>query len=309
MKKGIWLFMVFSPVMQAMNLLDAYDLARKNDPHFLQAHSQYLIDREQLSLAYAELGPKLKLNGQYDYQNKRDNGSEQRVKSQVQQLTLRLDQPLFDASAWAGLATAKASVKSAEARFQSEAQALFYRIVQVYLAVSVAESDLDNAKAKVIAVESLLKQALHRYDAGLGTKASVDEAQAAFESAKAEVIAATTGLANAQESVFRMTGQFCDHVVMLPDAMDPLSQIDFKKVHDWQDLALTQNYALNAAVAELDVARAKHRYEKNARMPDVSLNAQYQYDHESATTHGISHGPKAGVALSWRLYEGGGGKR
>ncbi len=305
MKKGIWLFIVFSPFISAMSLLETYELAKQNDPVFLEAHSQYLVDREDLSLAYAALSPQLNLSGAYAFQNKRDNGSDAQTKSHTQQLTLRLDQPIFNAAAWSGLAEAKASVKQAEARFQSATQELFYKVASRYLEVSVAASALNNVQSKVKAINALLDQAKHQFNSGLIAKASVDEAQAAFESVKADEISAQTNLANAQESIFTMTGQFCKQIYQLSQEKSSLSLPDLESEETWQELALKQNYHLQSAQWAFEAAKARGRSQNRSRMPELSANAEYVYDHESSTPSGISQAGKAGLSLSWRLYEGG----
>ena len=298
--------MFFSPWVWGLTLLDTYDLAKSNDPDFMRAHSQYLIDREKLSLAYAELLPDLNLAGDYAYKRLRDHGTEQQTKTQTQTLSLKLTQPIFNASLWAGLRGAKASVKQAEALFQSETQALFYRTADVYMKIGVAKHRLLNAEAKVKAVKALLEQAKHQHHAGLSTQAAVDEAQAAYESARSDLISAKTGFSNAQEGIFKLTGQFCDSLEVLPEAQENVTLPQLDDVSAWEALALKQNYRLQASMWALEEARAASQVKNRSRMPEISASAEYDYDHEASTASGIAQGAKAGVALTWRLYDGGG---
>lgn len=305
MKKGIWLFILLSPLVSATSLLEVYELAKQNEPDFLQAHSQYLVKREDLSLAYAALAPSVNLSGQYAYQVKRDNGSEQRIKTPTQQLSLRLNQPIFNAEAWSLLAQAKASVKQAEAIFQSETQTLFYKVAEQYLAASVAAAHLDYAAAKVRALNAIWDQVNHQWQAGLAAKAAVDEALSAFNSAKVEKIDSEQEFADEKEGLFRLTGEMISDIDRLWNEQELVQLPSMPPQSSWTALALQQNFQLKAAQWAMQAAKAKVKSKARSRVPEIAASATYDYDHASTTKSGISHGPKAGLSLSWRLYEGG----
>ncbi|HBX57075.1 MAG TPA: channel protein TolC, partial [Pseudomonas sp.] len=101
-----------------------------------------------------------------------------------------LSQPLFRADRWFQLQAAEATSEQAALELSATEQNLILQSAETYFAVLRAQDTLASTKAEEAAFKRQLDQANERFDVGLSDKTDVLEAQAGFDTARANRIIA-----------------------------------------------------------------------------------------------------------------------
>ncbi len=184
--------------------------------------------------------------------------------------TLSLRQTIYNKQHLATIDQAKASIAQAAAQLESEKQALILRVSQAYFDVLQAESELAFRRSELNAIERQKEQNERRFDVGLVAITDVKDAQAQFDLATAQEIAAANTLSTAREALSLITGVSISELAQLHDdaprpAPSPANADDWVKVASEQNLPLvTADFAVKASKAELSGSRA-------ARYPTLDL--------------------------------------
>jgi len=146
---------------QADSLVRVYELALKNDYQLQRAEATYFADSELPVIARAGLLPKIKADYLFRSTSE-DSTSRQLITPEDGGLLevnvaldrkvndhgwhLRLEQPLFDASAWYEYKQGKAKGLVAEAIYADARQEVLLRVVTAYLGVLRAQDNLSAAR-------------------------------------------------------------------------------------------------------------------------------------------------------------------
>ena len=306
LKRILWCLLYLCPVVFALDLHDVYRLALKQDPEFRMAHARYMAEKEELLMTRASLLPSIDVDASLTHSRRQYHGATARSRSTVQTYGVSLTQPLFNAQAWAGLRGAKAHVKQSYATYLAAQQAIIWRSAKRYTDVLVAKTRLRHALAEKKAVTRLLESTKSKHQVGKVAQAEVDEAQAGFDSANAQVIAVKTALAKAHEQLFQLTGRHQKTLKFLPEDLTLLVP-KLSKEDKWVSLALAHNNTYKSSVFARDVAKASAQGQQVNRVPVIVASAEYDYTntHASAVADTIGHGPSVGVAVSMPLFKGG----
>lgn len=241
----------------AADLLDVYQEALQNDSQFKAAFDTYMSRSEAIPQARAALYPQVLLSGQtgrfFNSYTSSQLNDKAYYGSNIWEVTA--SQAIFNYTAWAKVAQAKAAVKSAQAVFNDAAQNLILRTTKAYFNVLFAIDTLNFAEAKKRANQKQLSQATERYKAGLDTITSVYEAQAAFDQSTATVINARNNQVVQKENLRKITHCIYGLLAPLQTNKIPLLNPQPSNVDQWVDASIRQNYLLLAAKFALVNAR------------------------------------------------------
>jgi len=105
-----------------------------------------------------------------------------------------LSQPLFRWQNWAAYGQGKLMAAQAEANFVQAKQELILRVAQAYFDVLTAQENLKAVQANKLAITQQLAQAKKNFEVGTATITDTHEAQARFDLASAQEIAAESDL-------------------------------------------------------------------------------------------------------------------
>src|SRR5690606_27990771 len=182
-------------------------------------------------------------------------------------------QTIFNWSRVKEISRASADVARAEAEFTAAQQNLIVRVAERYFNLLAAQDSLEAARINREAIGQQLDQTRRRFDVGLIAITDVQESQAAFDQATAEMIAAERTLNTARENLRAIIGEYVDQVAR-PKADMPLASPQPESADEWVQRALEQNltvianrFAVESAEAETDIARSGH-------LPTVDLVAR-----------------------------------
>lgn len=297
---------------QGADLVDVYLLSLESNAEFRAAQAELRALSEARPQARARILPSLGAQAnrtESDLEIDSPLGTTNRD-FPTTSYSLNLSQVLYNRAVFAQLDQASAQVAQAEAQFGSAHQNLILTVSEAYFNVLAAEDNLAFAEAERKAIAQQLEQARQRFEVGLTAITDVREAQARFDLAVAQEIAAENQLNIAEEVMREVTGQAFETLAELQTEM-PLMRPDPAEISEWVERALEQNLQLIATRRGAEVARGDVRVAESARYPSVDIVASHGFtDTESFTTGGLipreSTENTIGLQLNLRLYEGGG---
>lgn len=189
------------PAAHAMGLLDAYDLALRNDPTFQAAIQEREAGEENRVIGRSGLLPNLS----WSYNNSRNESevtagnttSDRDYRSYASSLTLQ--QPLLDYEAYARFRQGTAQALMADERFRGKSQELAVRVLSAYSQALLAQERIELSRAQKRAFAERLQLNDRLLKGGEGTRTDVLETQARLSLAQAEEIESL----DAQDSALR----------------------------------------------------------------------------------------------------------
>lgn len=282
----------------AEDLLAIYQQALTSDPTYLQAVSQRLSEGENLPISIASLLPNLSViatpsvtktgNSGANVAGRNINGvstslEPRNVTTRAYDLTLSITQTLFDYSQFAGVASALATVRGADATLNSALQNLMVRVTSAYLAILRDEDNLSYAKAQKLAYKEQLDQVTQQYDVGLKTITDVYTAQARYDQSTSDYITTETQLSNDRENLRVITGKYYPSVATLSEDF-PLISPKPEDVERWVKTAAQQNWDVKTAQYSVESARAIIHQQFAGHLPTVQLESDFNRDYQDTSS-------------------------
>ena len=298
--------------IQAEDLAQIFELAKKNDPTYGAAVAQYQAAIEASPKAWAGIKPQINVTGQYaeidqDSSVTIDNVPLNRDQSYDSNFySISLTQTLYNKAQFDAIAQAGALVAQAEAVYGNARYDLILRVAQRYFDVLSESASLVFAKAEKKAIAQQLDQAKQRFKVGLTAITDVLEAQARYDQAVSSEIEAQRLLDLSNESLREITGQAHGKLHKVKEELklvspDPLDQ------EAWVKTALEQNLLLLSAEQAVNAAREGKDLAYAGHYPTLNFEASYD---DSETNGGTFPSTSDGTTLALRLnipiYSGGG---
>lgn len=311
MLSGILLAALAVPGAVAVDLLGVYQLALGNDPVFQAAGAANRAAQELKPQARALLLPNVNAsaNASRNFLDVQESNAVSRLGTSefdTNEYSLNLTQPVFRRDLFVQLGQADSRIEQADAEYAFALQELMLRSAQRYFDVLRAEDELNFARAEMDAFEQQLRQSRQRFEVGLIAITDVEEAQAGFDLAKAQVIAAENQLNVSREALREVTGEYHYDLEGLGGRL-VLVRPEPDDIDRWTEVSLEQNLRLAAALSASDVARDEIRRQSAGHLPTLDIVGSYGRDD---STGGFSGGSTAvqsaiGLQLSVPIYQGG----
>lgn len=259
--------------LYATDLLEVYRTAQERDAELRTAEAEFRAALEARPQARSALLPQIEGTLGYAYT---DSDQEGRASFDYQTRTfeLSLNQTLYDHTNYVALRQADLGVAQATAVRDAARQELILRVAEAYFGVLSAKDNLSFAEAEKEAIGRQLEQADQRFEVGLIAITDVKEAQAQFDLAVAEEIAAQNRLDQAQEDLAVITGQFYENLPELSDRM-PLVLPDPADRNQWVETAREANLNLVAQRLSTEVAAQDIKRQRSGHYPTLGLSASY----------------------------------
>lgn len=326
------------------NLVDIFNLARKNDPQWASKKQKYLADREKMEQAYGTLLPTAEANAtwarqQYDGQSfnenivgeilsfdnlacwasaiENDNQAEfdecsSRISTtsdsssnySVKQYGVTVTQPLVRMDRWYRYKRAQILDNGAKADLAFAQQELIVRSAEAYFGVLKAQEELRLAQSEEKMLRTQLTEMKNRYRLGLVRDTDVFETQAQFDLANAAVIMIEAQLDSLKENLTLLTGNPIDLVSPLPKDI-PIDPPQPLELAEWEDFAKRNNYQLLAAQFLSQAAEKEVSEKKAGHAPTADLFFDYRHSEVGGGFTPSSDTTTIGVRFSMPLYAGG----
>ena len=291
---------------QAENLIDLYQAARGYDAAYLAAKSQF--DAAQFKADQARSLQRPSVNLQATVKRSRlesslpdtPNGAGGTISydstSTNSQVAVAARQPLFNLGNSAKVSQAEASLTAAEADLKMAEDDLVARLAQGYFDVLAAQDVLVTAKDNKKALAEQLASAKRSFEVGNSTITDTREAQARFDLATAQEIAATNDLRVKRIALDQLVGRADVKPNPLRTPVN-LESLDPGQIDPWVQntgtapMVRKAEVGLKVAKLEVDGARAGH-------MPTLDAVAQVARTHISSGNDLVKAQSGAGTAGS-----------
>ena len=262
----------------ANELQEVYDLALQNDPTLRAERGARTQVVEGAPQARGALLPQVAARGNLDQGDQTttlNGGAPQDSEFDSQQLTLSLRQALFDAGAWNLWQQAGALADAADANYRIAEQSLVLRAAEAYFTLLGSADSVRFADAEKKAVERSLELARKRFEVGLSAITDVQEAQARYDLAVAQMIDAEQVFDIAKVLVTEITAAPVTRIVPLREDI-PLLGPSPDDVNDWLEAAAKGNLSIIVARRLLDAAEQGVDLARSGHYPTLNLVGGYR---------------------------------
>lgn len=297
-----------SPAAHAQSLKELYEAARAYDATFLAARAQ--ADSAQHRAAQTEaLGrPSAALNASgssaWVDPPRFGAGSSNSVGASVDGRY-----PLFNRANSIAIEQARRSLANAQADLDAAEQDLIVRVAAAYFDVLASQDALNTTRASKAAITEQLASAKRNFEVGTATITDTREAQARFDLAVAQELAAENDLRTKRIALDQLVGRSnvapkgLAAPVALPAPMPANAE-------EWVTVADQQHPTIRKARVGLDIAALETSRARAGELPTVDATASVGASRaggSSATVSlpGTTTRAAVGVQMTWPLYTGG----
>ena len=215
--------------------------------------------------------------------------------------------PLINRASDVSIAQARKSLETARADLESAEQDLIVRVAQGYFDVLAAQDTLTTTQASKKAITEQLASAKRNFEVGTATITDTREAQARFDLATAQEIAAENDLRTKRIALDQLVGR--PGVAPKPLAVPVvLPQVVPANADEWVTAADGTHPSVMRARVGLELATLETSKARAADMPTLDAVASAGLTRTSgnlASTPGVSKSATVGLQLVWPLYTGG----
>lgn len=306
-----------APLSTKTDLVTVYQEAAANNADLAAARADYQALSEVVPQARAGLLPNLSAGANLSDSRTQVDSPANTASRSGMVYQANLSQPLFRADRWFQLQAAEASNEQAALQLSASEQNLILQSAEAYFAVLRAQDNLASTKAEEAAFKRQLDQANERFDVGLSDKTDVLEAQAGFDTARANRIIAQRQVEDAFQALTTLTNREFAALEGIEHSLPILAPTP-NDAKAWVDTAAAQNLNLQASNFAVEAAEETLRQRKSGHAPTLDAVASYQKgDNDSL---GVSNGARTpaaervsghveqrsiGLQLNIPLYSGG----
>src|SRR5437660_1871851 len=264
---------------RAADLLQIYRDALANDATYASARAARDSGLENLPQGLAQILPTINATGFAQSNNVdikfREIGGvpaapESRRQGTTSGLTVTLTQPLFNWQSFQAYKEAGFKAAQAEATFGQATQDLIVRVAQAYFDVLASQDSLAFIQGQKVAIAEQLAQAKRNFEVGTATITDTHEAQARFDLATSQEIAAQSDLEIKKRTLQQIVGKF-------PERLEPLKpNIDLNppkpnSMEDWATAAASQGYPVRAQEAAPEIAVPETQRTRAGHLPTLNI--------------------------------------
>ncbi len=300
--------------VQAQSLRQLYDTAYGYDASFQSALAQVQASQARADQARAGLLPQLALQAGAQHNWTDTTVGPNSVSRSFNVLTGSLvgSQPLYRPANRIAWDQGKKGAEAALVQLMGSEQDLIVRLSQAYFDVLAAEETLSSVRALKAAVNEQFQSAKRNFEVGNATITDSREAQARFDLARAQEIAAENDLKVKRLALDQLVGQTGTkpQPLALPVTLPRPQPED---VNAWVALATEQHPAVQQARMALEIARLETAKAKAGRRPTVDAQASVGQSRYPDGNPAVAAAPTAtyrsntagiGVVLNWPLFAG-----
>lgn len=264
-----------SPSVFAVDIVGVHEQAKQNDPLLQAAMYRREATSERTVQARSNLLPTLSATGSAtrgDAQVTISGFSFPSTDTDNENLQLDLSQTIYDHANYKRLDIARGEVGQGDAVYQGAYQDFLVRVADTYFGVLTAIDGVTFAEAEEKALQRQFEQAEQRFEVGLTAVTDVHEARAGYDNARARAIVARNRMADAQEGLRELTGQYFSSLDPLQEEL-PLEPPTPGTAEEWVQIALANNPSVQSGHYAVEIAEGNANLQRAGHFPTLSLTA------------------------------------
>ncbi|MDG6777953.1 TolC family outer membrane protein [Thiomicrorhabdus sp. zzn3] len=288
-------------------LLDIYQMAVLHDAQLAQQKAVYEASKQGVAQARSALLPQIQADASYSINDSDLPADRGDVKTR--QLSLTLNQSLYDHASWARYTQSEQSLQQAEYTFNSAEQDLITRTADQYFKVLLAQEDVALSEAQEEADRVQWERAKASAEVGLASMTDVLQAKSSYDLSKSNRISAENALDVAYEELMKLTGKPVKQLkTLMLQVKLPEESLDLS---EWEQRAQKNNLSVlqlemqsQVAAEEIEVQKSGHWF--TAGLQAKIVDTDYSDYAAGSITYNDNRSNSIGVSVSLPLYSGGG---
>ncbi len=281
---------------QAQSLSEIVNAARTYDAAYLGARSSADAARFRYEQARALHKPTLglQLEAGRNVSNTPFVPSESSTMTNGLSAAINATQTIFNRQNDLQIDQADKTVEIARSQLAAADQDLIVRVAQAYFNVLAAADVLQTVRGNGKAITEQLASARRNFQVGNATVTDTREAQARFDLAHSQEIAAENDLQVAHVTLDQLVGRdgIAPHPLKLPAALPPVMP---SQASDWVAMAESDSPALKQARLNLEVAQLETARRKAGYLPVVAAQASYNRNRTTENISGLQSSAATGT--------------
>lgn len=295
-----------TPAVRAESLVELYNAARPYDASYLAARAQAESAQYRAAQAGALRLPSVGLGATYNSQHVDWRTRDLKLRNETTTIGLSARQTLFNRANDATIAQAQVQLAAAAAELETAEQDLLLRLSQAYFDVLAAQDTLGTAQANKKAIGEQLSSAKRNFEVGTATITDTREAQARFDLATADELAADNDLRTKRVVLDQLVGRsgVQPDPLAQPITLPPLAPADTEA---WVGQAWELHPGILRAQAALEAAKLESEKARAGHLPTVELTASVgaqRQNGNAADVPGRSVPKVVGVEMNLPLFAG-----
>lgn len=302
------------PNPQRLNLLQAWQAARANDPALRAARASQASAQERMPQARSQLMPQVQMSSSRFANELRRDG----LNSLSQPLqtfdrydsandTLSMRQPLVRAQQAVAVRQARSAAEEADAIFDREHQDFSVRVVQAYLEALLALDTLQMMETQRRFLEAARELAQRAIVAGTGTRTDLDAAQARLDLNTAQTLEARQQVDFSRRQLQAYVNQPFVDLARLDEAALARWPLPQETLEQWVRRAELESPEVRRLTAQRSNLSLEFEKARMGHLPTLDLVAQAQRSRSENTLAPQSkyENRAVGLQLNVPLYNGG----
>lgn len=290
--------------VQAQSLQELYKAAKDYDASYLSARALANSVQYKVEQSKALVRPGASLVGGATRIN--TDGTAPKVETNSTQIGVNASYPLFNRGNSVTVDQALKQLDLAKAQLATAEQDLIVKVAQAYFDVLAAQDALATTRAGKKAITEQLASAKRNFEVGTATITDTREAQARFDLASAQEIAADNDLHTKRIALDQLVGRagVAPNALQTPVALPAVLPADAEA---WVAKADAQHPGIAQARIAYEVAKLEIDKAKAGNLPTVSLVGAYTRNHGSSTNpvqNGNLNTASIGVQANLPLFAG-----
>ena len=289
---------------RAQSLLELYEAAHAYDATYLSARALYDSAPYRIEQARALMRPNVSLSGSGARTSNKEPLTEE-FNSNTYGAAINGRQPLFNQGNRATIAQSERSLESSLSDLDAAEQDLMLRLSQAYFDVLGAQDTLTTTRANKVAIAEQLASAKRNFEVGTATITDTREAQARFDLATAQEIAADNDLVTKRIALDQLVG--ADNVAPKDLAVPVVLPVPTVPVDEYVSRAAESHPAVRRALAAYDIAQLETEKARAQALPTIDAVASVNGGRGTiaAGFTGYNSGTSVGVQINMPIFTGG----
>ncbi len=284
----------------ATDVLQAYREALANDAQYASARAALAAGQEKSVQGRSGLLPNVAISGAYSRNSLDSSSLPGTIDYSGNGYTLSLSQPLFRVANWEQYQEGKLSVAASEAQFAQAQQDLIVRVAQAYFDVLAAQDALASLQAQKVAITEQLASAKRNFEVGTTTITDTHEAQARYDLAVAQEIAAQNDLRIKRNALEQITNEPAGALATLRPGVT-LTPPQPTAADEWVRSAEQQNYGVVGQQLALEIARREIKHNRAGHYPTVDLVASRNHSNPGSVSALNSTANTSSIGVQWAI--------